>query len=71
MHPADGDQYPIGSRVLWKTKNKKATIIDHGFVKDGKGFLNYYVETDDLPGKQWAAYHEDLFLISLPGKENT
>lgn len=69
-HPTDGDQYPIGSRVLWKTKNKKATIVDHGFVKDGKGFLNYYLQLDDGTGP-FAGYHDDLFLISLPGKENT
>jgi hypothetical protein len=35
-HPKDGYQYPIGSRVLWLKKNKKATIVDHGFVFMGK-----------------------------------
>lgn len=62
MHPKDGDQYPIGSRVLWLKKNKKATIIDHGFVYDNKQFLNYYLRLDDGTGP-WPAYHDDLEIL--------
>lgn len=65
MHPKDGDQYPIGSRVFSKKKNKKGTIVDHGFVKDNVSFLNYYIRYDGEISV-FPAYHDDLFLISKP-----
>jgi hypothetical protein len=66
MHPKDNEIYQIGTKVIWtrpshkvSPKVVKAVIVDYGFQKDGKGFLNYYVRIEGEKGN-YAAYHSDL-----------
>ena len=69
-HPKDDEIFPIGSTVFWKKRNCFAIIVDHGTGKDGREFLNYYV--NEIKGREgnFAAYHDDLTLIDLPPVTN-
>lgn len=67
-HPKDDEIWPIGTVVRIKKTGQFALIKDYGFVKDGKGFLNYYGEIEGREG-QYALYHDDIELEALPKNE--
>lgn len=69
-HPKDDQLIPKGTKCIWtrpshrvNPKVVKATIVKHCFQFHGKGFLNYEVEIENMPGKKFAAYHGDLKVI--------
>jgi hypothetical protein len=59
MHPRDDQVYPLNTVVRIKKTGEFAIIVGYNFLKDGKGFLNYYAEIQDKKGK-YALYHGDL-----------
>jgi len=70
-HPKDNEIYPIGSRAIWTRPSHRVTdkvveviITGHCFQYNGEGFLNYEVEMVNDRGAYYAAYHDDLKIIS-------
>jgi hypothetical protein len=67
VHPKDSDLIPKGTVVeIIKgfNKGRHAVIVDYGFLKDGKNFLNYlaHIEGRDDEG-MFALYADDIRLL--------